>query len=211
MKNWKKSWALLFLASLTAYAPTAIAEGKDTAKVQATTSGDVKVSYYEEVKGVYWSSKYGITFEVGPHFNIWARELVTEENPYGELPSKNLRRSLLAKAERIVVIMEPGNSRRRMTLRFKKGRQLTEDEIQKWIDESLGRLYTSKRYGLPSRDSETQIRIDGVTATRADYEGGTGTSLVVTFRTAKGSYFFYARSEVYEDLEALIKTFKFVK
>lgn len=212
MKNWRKFWALLFLATLTAWAPAAIVEGKEAAKVQATTSGDVKVSYYEGVKGVYWSSKYGITFEVGPDFNIWARELVTEENPYGDLPSKGLRRVLLAKhARRIVDIREPGNSLRSMTLRFRKGQQLSEDEIQKWIERTIDRFRAAKRYGPPFRGSETQIRIDGVTAIRADYDWSTVTSLVVTFRTAKGSYFFYARSAAYEDLEALIKTIKFVK
>lgn len=212
MMNWKNFIGGLFLVTLTTLYALGLA-GETNPKVQATSNGDVKVSYYEGIKGTYWSSKYGISFEVGPDNNIWARELVTEKNPYGELPHKRLRKVLLAKhGQRIVDIREPGNRRYTITLRFRKGQQLSEDEIREWVEKVIGRFRSAIRYGLPDRETSVKIQIDGVTATKADYLWSGGlTSLVVAFRTEKGTYFFYARSASYKDMEKLLKTIKFVK
>lgn len=185
---------------------------KKSPKVQASSNGDVKVSYYEDVKGTYWSSKYGISFEVDSDYNIWARELVTEENPYGELPHKRLREALLAKhGQRIVDIREPGNRRYTITLRFKKGQLLSEDKIREWVEETIGRFGAVSRVGFPDRGRPKKIQIDGVKATRVDYQWSGGIDvLVVSFRTEKGIYFFYARSASYKDMEKLLKNIKFV-
>lgn len=217
MKNWLNYCiGVLFLIMVTFLltVPAFTAE-KGSPKVQATPSGDVKVSYYEGVKGVCWSSKYGIDFEVGPEYNIWSRELITEENPYGEFPPEGLQRALLAPyGTRIVVVREPDGPwyRYMTTLRFREG-QLSEDEIRDWVEGAISTFRRSvARLGFPERGTPVKIQINGVTATKVDYTWRNGRdSLVVTFRTEKGTCFFYFSSRARSNFEPLSKTIKFVK
>lgn len=173
---------------------------------QATPSGDIKVTY-EGDKITYWSSKHGISLSVLARLRIWTAEFRTERNPLGEdSPYRNP-----GAPSRLLDVTEPSNERYVISLRFVE-KQLSDDKIQEWIATTIGRFPDAQRFGMPQRQNESEILIAGLKATKADYVWRNGArSLVVTFLTEKGTYFFYARSASYDDLDTLIKTISLVR
>ncbi|GEM_PF-4350756 len=198
--------ALTGIVLLFGFFCTSAAGQTNPSSTQATPSGDVKVTY-ERDKITYWSSKHGISLSVPSHLRIWVAEFRTERNPLGEdSPYRNP-----GAPSRLLDVTEPSNDRYVISLRFVE-KQLSDDKIQEWIATTIGRWPDAQRFGMPQRQDESAILLDGLKATKADYVWRNGArSLTVTFLTEKGTYFFYARPASYDDLNTLIKTISLVR
>jgi len=175
----------------------------DLALVQKTATDGVRVTYSKD-KIAYWSTDWGISFSVPSKLRIWAREFRKEKNSLGEESPyvKSQERS----PDTVLHVDNP--YRKGYSWLLFNSKQLSDAGIREWIEDTIGGWSDAKSYGMPERRNETNIAVNGGgKVTRADYAWRRGArSLVASFRTNKGAYFFYARPESYNDLEAILKT-----
>ncbi|HBA39698.1 MAG TPA: hypothetical protein DCZ05_08130 [Deltaproteobacteria bacterium] len=204
MKNLRNLAVLMFfvLWGIQICFAGSLEERADLPLAQTTPSDGVRVTFNKD-KITYWSADWGISFSVPSNLRIWAREFRKEKNPLGE--ETPYAKSQERTAGLVLHVDNP--YRKGYAWLMFNSKQLSDAETREWIEDTIGGWPDAKSYGMPERRNEINMAVNSVKVTRADYVWRRGArSLVASFRTSKGTYFFYARPESYQDLETVLKT-----